>query len=312
MTMNHSSDGSRDPLVPVNRAHPPTRTFPPPTNAQSEMERLRNVSRAETNISNNILKMYGTERSVARLAAAPISQSLVLKGGYLLREVLPAGVRRTTLDADFYSTNDRKEEVIAAITEALTKPHDQDHCAFHRDSMEVNPIQGEEGIRITYKGSLGVGSIDGMIDIGFTAAVIPSPERRELRPMLRHATPFHVLAYPIAVVAAEKYETILSRGLLNTRLKDYYDLSCLARYHRESPEILRPALEATCTQRGTLLATTRPPGLMAEYTQNPQMQKAWRSMTTKGSGEQGLTLEQASEDIWAMFAEVVDPSSGSR
>jgi len=93
MTMDHTSDASIKPVVLASRIQHINKIIPPPTNAQSEMERLRNISRSETNITNNILKLYGTERSVARLSVAPISESLVLKGGFLLREVLPPGVR---------------------------------------------------------------------------------------------------------------------------------------------------------------------------------------------------------------------------
>ena len=62
-----------------------------------------------------------------------------------------------------------------------------------------------------------------------------------------------VLAYNLETVLAEKMETVISRGILNTRMRDYYDLTVLSIVKSESINVsdLRKALEATSRKRGS-------------------------------------------------------------
>ncbi len=142
--------------------------YPAPLNGHSEMERLRNVVRQEGNIANNVLKLYGAERAVARIAQSTVADRAVLKGGYLLRQVLPPGVRRTTFDADFFIRSGTREQAVDDITRAIIRPHTDDHVVFDQSSLTITPMQEDKGIRLEFKGQLGESQIDGMLDIGFS------------------------------------------------------------------------------------------------------------------------------------------------
>lgn len=303
MDQSASSDGV-PPVIP-RRDQKREVVYPPPTSAKSELERLRNAARLEGNVANNLLKLYGAERAVARIAQSAVADRAVLKGGYLLRQVLPAGIRRTTLDADFYINSGSQEEAVAEISRALMQPHAEDHVAFDPSSLSVEPMQEDKGIRFEFKGMLGESQIDGMLDIGFSASAIPGPEERLISPILRHAKPFAVKAYPIALVAAEKYETILARKTNNSRLKDYYDLAALVDHRACTTQDVRTALEATCDHRGTDLLTTRPEALTTHFSRDPKNLAAWSRMTTKGLAMKNMTLEQVCERIWMFFDPVV-------
>lgn len=303
--MDHASASDAD--SPANMGEKLKRdvVYPSPVNAQSEMERLRNVARQEGNMANNVLKLYGAERAVARMAQSAIADRAVLKGGYLLRQVLPSGIRRTTFDADFFIRSGTQEQAIDDITTAIMRPHVEDHVVFDQSSLAVTPMQEDKGIRFEFKGMLGESQIDGMLDIGFSASVVPGPEDRLISPMLRHAKPFAIKAYPIALVAAEKYETILARQGTNTRLKDYYDLAVMADHQTCDKDDVRHALEATCIHRGTALLTTKPDALTPSFSRRPDNVAAWMRMTTKGLAMKHMTLEEVCDRVWEFYGPVV-------
>lgn len=75
-----------------------------------------------------------------------------------------------------------------------------------------------------------------------------------------------LMAYPLATTLAEKLETVISRGVANTRLRDYYDLHTLwlARRAEVDPAVLGDALAATPEKRGTRAAMSRYREVMAE------------------------------------------------
>jgi hypothetical protein len=66
------------------------------------------------------------------------------------------------------------------------------------------------------------------IDIGFGDVISPRPIEIEYPAMLEFPPPV-LLAYPKETVVAEKLEALTVLGLINSRVKDYYDLALLAR-----------------------------------------------------------------------------------
>jgi len=300
-TMNHDHDGNR--IRPATGVVGQRRAAP--ANAHSEFERLRNAVKQEANIGNQGLLMYGAERAVARIAAAPIGEHLVLKGGFLLREILPPGVRRTTTDADFFANGISRETAVAGIVAALANPHADDHVVFDPSSVRSEEMQEDKGLRISYRGSLGSSEIVGSIDIGSHAAVVPAPDLRMLTPMLEHAEPIRVQAYPLPVIVAEKYETVVARDLANTRLKDFYDLAALARLGTISPEAIRTALTATCELRGTVVTPERPPALTPVYSTDAARCASWNRLSSKGSACKNQSLESVCDEIWAWMGPIL-------
>ncbi len=58
-----------------------------------------------------------------------------------------------------------------------------------------------------------------------------------------------IMTYNIESIIAEKFQTIVSRGVFNSRMKDYYDLYYLITYKDFSKENLRQAITKTFEKR---------------------------------------------------------------
>ncbi len=62
-----------------------------------------------------------------------------------------------------------------------------------------------------------------LIDIGFNDIVIPRPQQIKYPTLLGMQEP-SLLGYTLETVIAEKLESVVKLALVNTRMKDFYDL----------------------------------------------------------------------------------------
>jgi hypothetical protein len=76
---------------------------------------------------------------------------------------------------------------------------------------------------------------------------------------------------------AEKLEAIVSIGMANTRLKDYYDLRALVREGQLDTAQLTQAIEATFRRRGTHMPEELPVGLSDEFSADSAKRAQWKA-----------------------------------
>ena len=75
----------------------------------------------------------------------------------------------------------------------------------------------------------------------------------------------HVYAYPLETIVAEKVEAVVKLGILNSRMKDFYDLYMIAGLFEFKGSMLANAMKATFTHRGTAIPAEVPAGLSTEF-----------------------------------------------
>jgi hypothetical protein len=109
-------------------------------------------------------------------------------------------------------------------------------------------------------------------------------------------------AYPRATVVAEKLETIAKLGMVNSRMKDYFDLSTMALERAIDPEELAQAIARTFSRRRTPLPDQMPAGLTDEFAQDSVMQKRWKAYLDK-NGFEPVSLQNVIADIRSLVEE---------
>lgn len=167
--------------------------------AASVRARLLNKARAERLDFNLLLTRYALERVLYRLSVSEQHGQFLIKGA-LLFDIWFDVPHRPTHDADllgFGSTEIRKEA----------------SCA---------------GVRVTVIGLLDGARCPVQIDIGFGDAVTPGPDNVQYPVILDGMPQPQLRAYPRYTVVAEKLEAMVKLGMLNSRMKDYFDLWVLA------------------------------------------------------------------------------------
>jgi hypothetical protein len=155
---------------------------------------------------------------------------------------------------------------------------------FDADSIRVAEIRKEanySGLRVTLIGYLDGARSPVQIDIGYGDAVTPAPELADYPVMLEELPAPKIRIYPRYTVVAEKFEAIVSLGMANSRLKDYFDLWVLLTTQELDPELLKTAIVATLERRKTALPTSTPIGLSSEFGDDPQKIKQWQAFIKK-------------------------------
>lgn len=119
-----------------------------------------------------------------------------------------------------------------------------------------------------------------------------------------------IMVYPIETVLAEKLETVLSRGVATTRVRDFYDIYELWRVKRTliNTGTLEEAIEATCERRNSLDALERWSQVIETMRDDEGLVRRWKSYIAKHSYAQGMTLNDAFDAV----GEVAEAAVGSK
>jgi len=138
-----------------------------------------------------------------------------------------------------------------------------------------------EDVRVTLIGTLDGAHCSVQIDVGYGDAVTPAAERVQFPALLEDVKPPSLRAYPVYTVIAEKYEAIVSLGMANTRLKDYFDLWFLATYAQIDEDVLQQAIQATFARRRTEVPKVVPIGLSDSFMISLIKQQQWQAFLSK-------------------------------
>jgi len=239
------------------------------------------------------------ERFLYRLSLSPFSERFVLKGALLLT-AWRAPLTRPTMDIDLAGRTsnalDHIAELVGATCDVVTEP---DGIEFHRASIEVSRIKEDadyEGVRARFHATLAKARIPMQIDIGFGDVIVPGPTEVEYPTLLDFPAPV-LQAYPRETVISEKLEALTALGLLNSRMKDFYDIALLSRLYSFEGDNLIEAIVATFRHRGTQIEA-EPIGLTDDFSADPARAVQWRAFVRRSR----FTEEPA--DLQRLVAEV--------
>ncbi len=223
----------------------------------SVRQRILNRAKSNRRPFNELLQYYAMERFLYRLSQSAHADRFILKGALMLR-VWRSPELRPTMDIDMLGRTSNKEaDIIAQILDILSMDVEADGLAFDADSIQTERITEDadyEGIRIRFRGALDSARINMQVDIGFGDVVYPEPEESELPTMLDSPAP-RLLCYSRESSIAEKFETMVKLGVLNSRMKDFYDIWLLSRQFDFDGAKLAEAIRLTFEKRGTALPT---------------------------------------------------------
>jgi hypothetical protein len=120
-------------------------------------------------------------------------------------------------------------------------------------------------VRVRTTATIAGARIPIQVDIGFGDVVTPAPVEIDYPTLLDAPAP-HLRAYPVETVVAEKFEALVTLGIANSRLKDFYDLWLVAQTFEFRLSALVEAVRRTFERRETALSVDIPIGLTDEFT----------------------------------------------
>jgi len=251
----------------------------------SVRDRLLNKARTEKLDFNLLLTRYALERMLYRLSISKQRDQFLLKGA-LLFDLWFDVPHRPTHDADFLGCGSAEIPHIEEIFRDICRIEVEDGIAFQPDTVKAAEISKEAnyaGVRVTLLGMLDSARCAVQIDIGFGDAVVPGPDEVHYPVILGEMPGPHLHVYPRYTVVAEKLEALTSLGMLNSRMKDYFDLWILAKHSDFDGQILSRAVAATFERRRTAVPTGAPIGLSDEFINDAQKGKQWQGFLRKNA-----------------------------
>jgi len=251
--------------------------------AASVHDRLLAVARKNGSDFNLTLSRYALERFLYRISASRYKDRFLLKGALLfcLWYDTPS---RPTRDADLLGIDVLDVEAMAAIFRELCGIGCDDGMNYLRDSVRAKEIREDArygGIRIELKGMLGNARCDVQIDVGFGDAVTPEPTEVSFPLLLPDNPAPFIRAYPKETVIAEKFEAIVSLGMANSRMKDYFDLFTLLGESDLGLESIALAVRRTFDRRRTPFPRMMPIGLTDEFASDRTKATQWKAFLAK-------------------------------
>ena len=246
--------------------------------AASIRQRLLNRARQEQETFDAVLNRFGRERLLYRIGISEYRDQFLLKGAMLfaLWYDMP---HRPTRDMDLLGFGAGELFVLERVFREITQQLVEDGLRFS-ETVKAEEIRKEAnyaGARVTLLANLEQARIPLQVDIGFGDLVTPAAEQIDYPVLLEDLNPPRLGAYPVYTVIAEKLQAIVSLGMVNSRLKDFFDLQVLLEREQLDELVLAEAVRRTFAVRSTPLPQQVPMGLSSEFGDDLGKQDQWRA-----------------------------------
>lgn len=264
-------------------------------NKDSLKARANNISK-ELNIAHNVVyNRFFFDAFLSRLTASSYRDKLILKGGLYLSSVVGVDMR-STMDIDFYlkRMSMEKEKIIQLIDE-IASIDIKDGITFK--VVESSNIRQDDlygGFQVTLLAKLDNVKYQFEIDVATGDPIVPSERSYDYKCLVTDEV-LQIKAYSLESVVAEKLETILSRGIANSRNKDYYDLYLLSKTQEANidSDILKEAYHKTCEYRNCSISKKEAIELIDLIARNQEINKRWIAYGKTVKYAEGISFEDA-------------------
>ena len=250
--------------------------------AASVHKRLLNKAKESSRPFHELLQHFAIERFIYRLSKSRHADRIILKGA-LMFSTWSGAPSRPTMDIDLLMRIDNSlEAVVGAIKDACRTRVGADGMSFDPETVTAARItEGAEyeGVRTRVRGHLGNARVSLQIDIGFGDVIVPGPNKTVYPVLLDFPTP-ELNGYTKESTIAEKFQAMVTLGVLNTRMKDFYDIWMLSRSFDFKGEVLAEAVEKTFANRNTPI-TNVPTIFDPSFVQDAGKKTQWQAFIRK-------------------------------
>lgn len=277
--------------------------------------KLRNLARERDVDIPVMLRRYVQERLLYRLSVSPVASEFCVKGGLLLTAYNSGNLLRPTEDIDFngFGRGRSMEALREALQIVISTPVEDDGVWFDAESMQIKKEHTGliGGGKIMLLARLHTARVEVRVDVGFGNAITPDVRMLEMPTLLDGLAPRPmVLAYPMETVIAEKLHAMAEFGMLNTRIKDHFDIWTLMNLHSFDADQLAAAVRNTFDVQNRSIPEMPFACLTEEFAR--EKQEAWRLFLNKIDEKDDILFVEVCADlsdfVWP-FVEAAQTSS---
>lgn len=276
-------------------------------NKNSLQARINNLS-TKTGVHPNILlKSFFFDAFLKRLAASKYADKFVFKGGFFLSTSLGINLR-STMDIDFLlrKMNLTMENIVNVLKE-VSLIDIGDNVTF--EYQNINEIRQDDeygGYNIVLLGKLENIKETISIDVATGDPITPSPMDYRYKCLFDDEI-LSFKAYNFETILAEKLQTILFRGIANSRSKDFYDIFIIykLRWNDIDTKVLKEAFVNTCNYRGTVFAKDEALRIVDRIKNDSQMESRWKTYSKRNQFAKNIEFKDTLNPLEIIIEELV-------
>ena len=258
-------------------------------------QRLLNLDPARTHDFTPVLRRYAFERWLYRLGESDHAKSFIVKGAMLF-VIWTGDFPRKTMDLDLLGIGNLTEaglrRIFSKIGRLKVAP---DGLIFDVDNMVIEPIRDEaeyHGLRVKFPARLGNIRIPLQVDIGIGDSVWPEPVYVHYPTLLDMPAP-RIRAYRKETTKAEKLDAMLELGMVNSRMKDFYDIAVLGDLFSFSGAELQRAVRVSLKRSVLASVSELPIAFTDEFAKDRDKNMQWGAFLRRiGKSSVDMPLQQ--------------------
>lgn len=268
--------------------------------------RIKNVAKENKADARTLMRIYMMERFLERVSNSKYKDNFIIKGGMLVTAMVGVA-NRSTMDIDTSIKNQNlSAEDVRRIVDEMKDIDLGDGVTF--EIKEVSSIMDEmeyPGIRFTMNAIMGKLITPMKIDISTGDVITPRAIEYPYKLLLDDRS-IRLWSYNLETILAEKLQTVLARGLLNTRMRDFYDIrTLLSIYEQEIDEnVLKDAFKATCKKRETENLKAEGSQIITAIEGDVQLHNLWKSYQKKYPYAADISYEDIMESTKSLFDKI--------
>lgn len=270
--------------------------------AMSLKGKIKNYAKSKSIAAQVVLQNYMFERFLARLSMSDYREKFVVKGGMLIAAIVGLDTR-STMDLDITLRNlPLTEEKVMEAVENICKITLGDDVIFEVKS--IAPIRKDDrygGFCVRLDAIYDTIVTPLSIDVSTGDVITPEAVEYEFSGIFDEEIRIKMWGYNIESVMAEKVETILSRGIFNTRPRDFYDVYILGTTQRYDKKIFLKALEATAIHRGSREQIIDKTGIIEKLSASEELIQMWEKYRKKFSYASEIQYADVMDVLIKMF-----------
>ncbi|WP_235379666.1 nucleotidyl transferase AbiEii/AbiGii toxin family protein [Pseudoflavonifractor phocaeensis] len=243
----------------------------------SVIARLKNKAKETGKPFQLHLQLFCQEEFLRRLAASRYAENLVLKGGLFIY-TLTNFESRATVDIDFLlrQFHGTVEDIKRMVDEIIAVDSGNDFITFTSRGFEtISPQRKYKGVSFQLVGHIKNTRTPFDVDFGVGDVIVPTSHKRLIPVQLDGFDVPEVLTYSLESTIAEKYDALIQRLELTSRMKDIYDIYYLSSMFDFDGCALQQAVYETLQNRGTAYEKDSFDRVVA-LAENKDIQIRWR------------------------------------
>ena len=247
--------------------------------------RIKSVAKQNNADARTLMRIYMMERFLERLTQSEYRDNFIIKGGILVTAMIGVAHRSTMdIDTSMKNLNLSAEDALRVVNQVKDIDLDDGVSFEVKDVSNIMDEMEYPGIRVTMNAN--VGRLITPLKIDISTGDVITPRAIEFNyDLLLEDRSISLWSYNLETILAEKLQTVLARGILNTRMRDFYDIRMLLDTYEDkvNKAVLEDAFAATCKKRGTDHLQEQAEEIIKIIEADEQLQVLWRAYQKKYS-----------------------------